>query len=71
MPYMHAESLVIQNEGVKLFEGLGNENALQYMIDHRDTVARFGRFPFRNAALGRQSTPEEVAYMQEQDGRAF
>ena len=71
MPYMHAESLVIQNEGVKLFEGLGNADALQYMIDHRDTVARFGRFPFRNEALGRQSTPEEISYMQEQEGRAF
>lgn len=71
MPYMHAESLVIQDEGVKLFAAMGNENALQYMIDHRDTIARFGRFPFRNQALGRQSTPEELAYMQQQDGRAF
>ncbi|ODT81315.1 MAG: hypothetical protein ABS76_12820 [Pelagibacterium sp. SCN 64-44] len=71
MPYMHAESLVIQNEGVKLFEAFGNEDALKYMVDHRDTIARFGRFPFRNAALGRQSTPEELAYMAEAGDRGF
>lgn len=71
MPFMHAESLVIQNEGVRLFEAHGDEKSVQFMIDHRDTIARFGRFPFRNAALGRQSTEAEIAYMQEQDGRAF
>lgn len=71
MPFMHAESLIIQNEGVRLFELHGDENSLQFMIDHRDTIARFGRFPFRNAALGRKSTPDELAYMEQQDGRAF
>lgn len=71
MPYMHAESLVVQNEGVRLFEATGNDDAAQYMRDHRDTVARFGRFPFRNAALGRQSTPEELAYMEQAGDRAF
>ena len=62
---------VIQEEGVRLFEATGNEDTTNYMRAHRDTIARFGRFPFRNAALGRQSTPEEEAYMREQDGRAF
>lgn len=71
MPFMHAESLVIQNEGVRLFELHGDEKSLQFMIAHRDTIARFGRFPFRNKALGRQSTPEEIAYMQEVGDRAF
>lgn len=71
MPYMHAESLVIQDEGVKLFEALGDDNALEFMRKHRDTIARFGRFPFRNKALGRQSTPEEEAYMAEQGDRVF
>ncbi|MNL80855.1 hypothetical protein D3C87_2078110 [compost metagenome] len=56
---------------MRLFEALGNKDALQFMLDHRDTIARFGRFPFRNKALGRQSTPEEVAYMREQEGRVF
>ncbi len=71
MPYMHAESLVIQDEGVRLFEAYGKEDALKFMQAHRDTVARFGRFPFRNEALGRQSTPEEIAYMREQGDRSF
>ncbi|UYN99268.1 MAG: DUF924 domain-containing protein [Devosia sp.] len=71
MPYMHAESLVIQDEGVRLFKAYGDDNALEFMRKHRETVARFGRFPFRNKALGRTSTPEEVAYMQEQGDRAF
>ena len=71
MPFMHSESLVIQDEGVRLFTALGDDKALEFMKAHRDTIARFGRFPFRNKALGRQSTPEEVTYMQEQDGRVF
>lgn len=71
MPYMHAESLVIQNEGVRLFEAYGNQNNLDFMVKHRETIARFGRFPFRNQALGRQSTAEEEAYMREQQDRSF
>ncbi len=71
MPYMHAESLVLQDEGVRLFEAYGKEDALTFMQAHRDTVARFGRFPFRDEALGRQGTPEEIAYMREQGDRSF
>lgn len=71
MPYMHAESLVIQDEGVRLFENYGNEAQLDYMIKHRDTIARFGRFPVRNKVLGRESTPEEMAYIEEIGDRSF
>ncbi|HWJ88959.1 MAG TPA: DUF924 family protein [Pelagibacterium sp.] len=71
MPYEHAESAIIQEESVRLFESLGSDDYLSYALEHRDTIARFGRFPFRNAALGRQSTPEEIAYMQERDGKAY
>lgn len=70
MPFQHAESLVIQNEGCHHFAQFGDE-MLKYMTDHRDTIARFGRFPFRNRALGRQSTPEELSYMAEQGDRVF
>lgn len=70
MPFMHAESLVIQDEGCRHFAQFGDE-LMAFMTGHRDTIARFGRFPFRNKALGRQSTPEEVAYMAEQNGRVF
>jgi len=71
MPYMHAESLVAQEEGVRLFTSLGDARSLDFMTAHRDTIARFGRFPFRNKALGRESTPEELAYMREQGDRVF
>jgi uncharacterized protein (DUF924 family) len=70
MPFMHAESLVIQEEGVRHFAQFGAE-MLGFMTEHRDTVARFGRFPLRNAALGRASTPEELAYMAERGDRMF
>lgn len=71
LPFMHAESLIIQDEGVRLYEAMGDEKSLDYMKLHRDTVARFGRFPFRNKALGRTSTPEEIAYMEEAGDRSF
>jgi uncharacterized protein (DUF924 family) len=70
MPFQHAESLVIQEEGCRHFAQFGAE-MMKYMADHRDTIARFGRFPFRNKALGRVSTPEEEAYMAEQGDRVF
>ena len=70
MPFMHAESLVIQEEGCRHFAQFGEE-ALEFMTGHRDCIARFGRFPFRNKALGRVSTAEEVAYMEEQKDRVF
>lgn len=70
MPFMHAESLVIQEEGCKHFAQFGDE-MMKFMTGHRDCIARFGRFPFRNKALGRHSTDEELAYMAEQGDRVF
>jgi uncharacterized protein (DUF924 family) len=70
MPFMHAESLVIQEEGCRHFAQFGPD-MMKYMTGHRDCIARFGRFPFRNKAMGRESTPEEVAYMEEQKDRVF
>ncbi|SDG85927.1 DUF924 family protein [Pelagibacterium luteolum] len=71
MPYQHSESLIVQDESVRLFKTLKSDEYLPYAIEHHETIARFGRFPFRNAALGRTSTPEEVAYMAERDGKAY
>ena len=71
LPFMHSESLLIQDEGVRLYEAMGNAEQLDFMVKHREVIARFGRFPFRNKALGRQSTPEETSYMDEQNGRMF
>lgn len=71
LPFMHAESLVIQDEGVRLYERLGDAEQLDFMRNHREVIRRFRRFPFRNTALGRESTAEERAYMAEQGDRSF
>jgi len=63
MPYMHSESPVIHVEAVRLFTELANEDNLKFEIAHRDIIARFGRFPKRNQALGRASTEEELDYI--------
>lgn len=65
LPFMHAEDLVAQNRGVQLFdERMPGDNA-RHARAHRDVIARFGRFPWRNAALGRHSTAEEAAFLAE------
>ena len=63
MPYMHSESLVVHAQAMVLFDQPGLENNLRFEVLHRDVIARFGRYPHRNAALGRVSTPGELAFM--------
>ncbi|MEM5501761.1 DUF924 family protein [Ahrensia kielensis] len=70
MPYMHAESLAIQNEGLNLFRKL-SDDLYEFQLNHTKVIERFGRFPKRNAALGRASTPDEVAYMNERGDSMF
>jgi len=68
MPFMHSESPVIHEEGLKLFSEAGLESHLAYEEEHRCVIQRFGRFPHRNAILGRASTAEEGLYLaREQD----
>jgi len=64
LTFEHSECLADQDRGVELFTALGDENMLEYMINHRDIVARFGRFPHRNEVLGRQSTAEEIEFLE-------
>ncbi len=71
LPYMHSESLVIHEEAMRLYTALGDEDALDYERKHQAAIARFGRYPMRNAALGRTSTPEEAAYIAEHAERGF
>ena len=59
MPLMHSEKLADQQRSVSEFERLGEENALNYARLHLDQIKRFGRFPGRNAALGRRTTDAE------------
>jgi uncharacterized protein (DUF924 family) len=65
LPFEHSESLADQERSVALMVGLGDAEWLDYAVRHRDVVARFGRFPHRNAILGRASTPEEEAFLRE------
>jgi uncharacterized protein (DUF924 family) len=55
--------LADQQRSVVLFETLDDAEWLDYAIRHRDIIARFGRFPHRNVALGRSSTAEEIAFL--------
>lgn len=63
MPLMHSEQLPDQDLSVSLFEAAGLESNLRFARHHRDLIRRFGRFPHRNAILGRDSTPEELEYL--------
>ena len=64
LPFMHSEDLSDQDRSVALFEAAGLENNLRWARHHRDVVRRFGRFPHRNAILGRTSTPEELTWLE-------
>lgn len=63
MPFMHSEILADQERCVDLFRSLGQGSGLDYAIEHRDIVAKFGRFPHRNRALGRESTADELEFL--------
>lgn len=64
LPYMHSESALIHAEAVRLFSVPGLEDNLKFEHLHRVIIERFGRYPHRNAALGRVSTAEEIAFLQ-------
>ncbi len=63
LPFEHSEAITDQERAVELIARLGDENYDGFAVAHRDIIARFGRFPHRNDALGRASTPEELAYL--------
>jgi uncharacterized protein (DUF924 family) len=69
LPYEHSENLADQDRGIALCEALsaetGDESWLKWARIHRDIIARFGRFPHRNHALGRDTTAEEQAFLDE------
>jgi len=63
LPFMHSETLADQERSARLYQQPGLEDSLRFARHHRDLIARFGRFPHRNAPLGRVSTAEELAYL--------
>ena len=75
LPFEHSEDLAMQDRAVSLFSALAKHGEafasyLDYAERHRDVIRRFGRFPHRNAILGRASTPEEIAFLA-QPGAGF
>ncbi len=63
LPFMHGEALADQERSVRLYQQAGSEESLHFARHHRDLIRRFGRFPHRNAILGRENTPQEIAYL--------
>jgi uncharacterized protein (DUF924 family) len=76
LPYEHSEDLELQERGVALFDALVADfdddkrlrSARRYAAAHRDVIAQFGRFPHRNAILNRDSSVEELAYLEKHGG---
>jgi uncharacterized protein (DUF924 family) len=68
LPFEHSENLADQEKCVALCRAGGNADDLKWAELHEDIIRKFGRFPHRNAALGRQTTPEEQAFL---DGGGF
>ncbi len=67
MPFMHSEKLEEQDLAVELFTDNGLDRNLEFAKHHREIVRRFGRFPHRNEILGRESTVEELQYLESKD----
>lgn len=65
MPYMHSESKAIHEVAERLFKENGPKGNYDFELRHKAIIDRFGRYPHRNAILGRQSTPEELAFLSE------
>jgi len=70
MPYMHSESASVHETAVQLFSRPGAEFNHEYELKHKAIIDRFGRYPHRNAILGRESTPEELEFLR-QPGSSF
>ncbi|MDN2663059.1 DUF924 family protein [Psychromonas sp. 14N.309.X.WAT.B.A12] len=65
MPFMHSESLFIHDQALQLFTENGLQSTLDFEVMHRNIIAKFGRYPHRNAILQRTSTPEELAFLRQ------
>jgi uncharacterized protein (DUF924 family) len=68
LPFEHSEALADQERGLDLFRANGDADGIKWAEDHANIIRKFGRFPHRNKILGRESTPEEQAFL---DGGGF
>ena len=65
LPFMHSESLELHDWADKHYKELGDQNLIYFEKLHRDVLEKFGRYPYQNKDLGRESTPEELKILQE------
>lgn len=70
LPFMHSESVEIHRIAVILYSAPGLESNLDYELQHKLIIDRFGRYPHRNKILGRESTPDEIEFLK-QPGSSF
>jgi len=70
MPFMHSESSIVHETAVELFSQPGAEFNYEFELKHKAIIDRFGRYPHRNATLGRESTLEEIEFLK-QPGSSF
>lgn len=70
LPFEHSENMDDQKRAAQLISEMGNKNLLEWAEKHMVIIERFGRFPHRNAVMGRESTPEEIQFLTE-DGSSF
>ena len=68
LPFEHSEDIADQERSLALYKASGDADGLKWAELHADIIRRFGRFPHRNAVLGRDTTPEEQAFL---DGGGF
>lgn len=65
MPLMHSESLIIHQHAVPLFRAFAPPSSYDFELKHKAIIERFGRYPHRNAVLGRESTAEEIEFLKQ------
>ncbi len=68
LPFMHSELLADQDRCLRLYEAFGDPEQLKFAVTHRDIILKYGRFPHRNRALGRETTQAEREFL---DGGGF
>jgi uncharacterized protein (DUF924 family) len=70
LPFMHSESLELHDWAWRYFEAI-DEGTQYFERLHREVLEKFGRYPYQNDDLGRESTPEELAYLEEKNGNFY
>ena len=71
LPFMHSESLELHDWAMPYYEQIGDEDLLWFERKHREVLEKFGRYPYQNDDLGRESTPEEIEILKEKKGHFY